>query len=147
MLSEKIYTLRRKNGLSQEQLAEKIGVSRQSISKWESGTSTPEVEKLVALSECFHVSLDELVKDVAAPETSQAVQEIPAVKKVGVGLCLFGAVCLVLWGVLLLTRPSTAEELNASSMITLNGSGILLFCCAVCMAVGLVLAVRKGRKQ
>ena len=39
MLSEKIYVLRRKNGLSQEQLAEKIGVSRQAISKWETGGS------------------------------------------------------------------------------------------------------------
>ena len=47
MLSEKIYELRRKNGLSQEQLAEKLSVSRQAISKWESGTSTPELDKLL----------------------------------------------------------------------------------------------------
>ena len=45
MLSERIYKFRRKSGLSQEQLAEKIGVSRQAISKWESGTSTPELEQ------------------------------------------------------------------------------------------------------
>ena len=50
MLSEKIYSLRRKNGLSQEQLAEKIGVSRQAVSKWEGGLSTPELDKLSALS-------------------------------------------------------------------------------------------------
>ena len=60
MLSETIYTLRRKNGLSQEQLAEKIGVSRQAISKWEGGLSTPELDKLKALSECFQISIDEL---------------------------------------------------------------------------------------
>ena len=60
MLSETIYRLRRRAGLSQEQLAETIGVSRQAISKWESGTSTPELDKLLALSECFHVTLDEL---------------------------------------------------------------------------------------
>ena len=46
MLSERIYQFRRNSGLSQEQLAEKIGVSRQAISKWESGISTPELEKL-----------------------------------------------------------------------------------------------------
>ena len=46
MLSENIYALRRKSGLSQEQLAERIGVSRQAVSKWESGASTPELEKL-----------------------------------------------------------------------------------------------------
>ena len=49
MLSEKIVTLRRKHGMSQEQLAEKVGVSRQSISKWEGGLSTPELDKLKAL--------------------------------------------------------------------------------------------------
>ena len=60
MLSEKIYSLRRKNGLSQEQLAEKIGVSRQAVSKWEGGLSTPELDKLRALSECFQITMDEL---------------------------------------------------------------------------------------
>ena len=64
MLSERIYQFRRNSGLSQEQLAEKIGVSRQAISKWESGISTPELEKLLALSECFDITIDELVKDV-----------------------------------------------------------------------------------
>ena len=49
MLSEKIYTLRRKNGLSQEQLAERIGVSRQAVSKWEGGLSVPELDNLRSL--------------------------------------------------------------------------------------------------
>ena len=65
MVSEKIYTLRRKSGLSQEQLAEKIGVSRQAISKWEGGLSVPESEKLIAISEYFNVTLDYLLKDDA----------------------------------------------------------------------------------
>ncbi len=67
MLSEKIYTLRRRNGLSQEQLAEKLGVSRQAVSKWEGGLSTPELDKLMALSQCFGVSLDELTGNQSAP--------------------------------------------------------------------------------
>lgn len=60
MLSENLYALRHKSGLSQEQLAEKIGVSRQAISKWETGASAPDLEKLRALSECFGVTLDQL---------------------------------------------------------------------------------------
>ena len=60
MLSEQIYALRRKNGLSQEQLAEQIGVSRQAISKWEGGLATPDLENLVALSRCFGITVDEL---------------------------------------------------------------------------------------
>ena len=69
MLSETIYTLRRKNGLSQEQLAEKIGVSRQAISKWEGGLSTPELDKLKALSECFQISIDELTGSQAISDS------------------------------------------------------------------------------
>lgn len=61
-LAEKIYELRKTNKLSQEQLAEKIGVSRQSISKWESGETSPELERVVALSEVFDVTTDYLLK-------------------------------------------------------------------------------------
>lgn len=67
-LPEKIYELRKANNLSQEQLAEKLGVSRQSISKWESGESSPECERLAALSQVFHVSTDYLLKDTEADE-------------------------------------------------------------------------------
>ena len=59
--SEKLYELRKKEGLSQEELAEKVNVSRQTISKWEMGQSSPEMEKLVNLSKIFDISLDELV--------------------------------------------------------------------------------------
>lgn len=61
--SEKLLELRRKEGLSQEQLADRLGVTRQSVSKWESGAAVPELSKLVALSDLFSVSVDYLVKD------------------------------------------------------------------------------------
>lgn len=61
--SEKLAALRRREGFSQEQLAERLGVTRQSVSKWESGAAAPELAKLVALSELFQVSVDYLVKD------------------------------------------------------------------------------------
>ena len=60
---EKLMELRRKTGLSQEQLADRLGVTRQSVSKWESGAAMPELGKLIALSELFGVSIDYLVKD------------------------------------------------------------------------------------
>ena len=59
--SEKLYELRKKEGFSQEELAEKVNVSRQSVSKWESGQSTPEMDKLILLSNIFNISIDELV--------------------------------------------------------------------------------------
>lgn len=60
--AEKILTLRKGNNLTQEELAEKVNVSRQSVSKWESGQAIPELEKIVALSAVFHVTTDTLLK-------------------------------------------------------------------------------------
>ena len=62
IFSEKLLTLRKAKGITQEQLAEKLDVSRQSISKWESGQSVPELENIVALSTIFDVSTDYLLK-------------------------------------------------------------------------------------
>ena len=61
--SEKLILLRKKNGLSQEQLAEMLEVSRQTVSKWESHLSLPEATKLMRLSDIFGVSVDALLKD------------------------------------------------------------------------------------
>ncbi len=61
-IGERIYELRRKNSMSQEDLAEKMNVSRQSISKWESSQSVPEVERIVQLSNIFNVSTDWILK-------------------------------------------------------------------------------------
>ena len=71
LLSEKIFNLRKKNGWSQEELAEKCGVSRQSISKWESNLSTPEISKILLLSELFDVSTDYLLKEDFLPNPEQ----------------------------------------------------------------------------
>ena len=62
-LSEKLQLLRNNNRLSQEELAEKLGISRQAISKWESGKSIPDLNKLVSISELYNVTIDSLVKD------------------------------------------------------------------------------------
>ncbi len=62
-LGEKIYRLRSEKGLSQEAFGESLGVSRQSVSKWETDQSQPELEKIVAISELFGVSTDYLLKD------------------------------------------------------------------------------------
>lgn len=61
--SEKLIQLRKKQGMSQEQLADRMGITRQSVSKWESGGALPELSKLITLSEMFQVSIDYLVKD------------------------------------------------------------------------------------
>ncbi len=69
-LGEKIYSLRVKNGLSQEAFGEKLGVSRQSVSKWETDQSVPELDKIVMISELFTVTTDYLLKESAAEPAS-----------------------------------------------------------------------------
>ncbi len=117
-LGEKISALRNQHEMSQGDLAEKMNVSRQSISKWETDTSVPELDKLIQLSEVFHITLDELVKGDVPPthkenEDTEPENKVPAQpvqvivqkssntqKIVGVILLCFGAVVLLLLTIL-----------------------------------------------
>jgi Predicted transcriptional regulators len=73
---EKLQSLRKKQGMSQEQLAGIVGVSRQAVSKWESGQSYPDKDKLIALSDIFGVSTDNLIRDELSIEEDRK-QENP----------------------------------------------------------------------
>ena len=76
-LGQNICRLRTERGLSQGDLADALDVSRQSISKWETDASVPELEKLRRLSELFHISLDALVGGEAAPEPPKPRAPLP----------------------------------------------------------------------
>lgn len=110
MFSEKLKQLRKTNGISQEQLAEKAGVSRQTISKWESGEVLPDTENALLLSKIFGVSLDYLLKDEESPKDPDTEKEKPkkkASKKVF-------ALCFVLLGVLLFGTLVTLSQIVPS---------------------------------
>jgi transcriptional regulator with XRE-family HTH domain len=74
---EKLYQLRKERKMSQEDLAGVMGVSRQAVQKWEAGTSNPDMDNLIAISEYFGVSLDSLIKgeEEINPDKSEAAQE------------------------------------------------------------------------
>lgn len=76
--NNRLYQLRKQKGFSQEELANRLNVSRQTVSKWEVGDSTPDMEKLVAISDLFDVSLDMLImgKEAPAPEAAPAKSEL-----------------------------------------------------------------------
>lgn len=115
-LGEKIALLRNQQGMSQGDLAEKMNVSRQSISKWETDTSIPELDKLIQLSELFHITLDALVRGNTLPEEATRETEAPespapvfaektpgisgTQKIIGVILLCFGGLILLLLTVL-----------------------------------------------
>ena len=73
-LAEKILSLRTQRGMSQDDLAEKLEVSRQSVSKWETAQSTPDLDKIIRLADLFGVSVDELVRDGEAPQPPEPSQ-------------------------------------------------------------------------
>ncbi len=81
ILADKIIRLRKKNGWSQEELAEKMNVSRQAVSKWEAAQTTPDLEKILQLGNLFGVTTDYLLKDeIEEAEFTEGVDEAPVRK-------------------------------------------------------------------
>lgn len=77
--AEKLIELRKSKGWSQEELGEKLDVTRQTVSKWELGSTTPEMEKIIALSELFNITTDELIKGTTPEKVAIFTEEqIPA---------------------------------------------------------------------
>ena len=78
ILADKIIRLRKKNGWSQEELADKMNVSRQAVSKWEAAQTTPDLEKILLLGNLFGVTTDYLLKDeLVDEEFVEGVDETP----------------------------------------------------------------------
>lgn len=106
-LGEKISSLRGAANMSQGDMAEKLNVSRQSISKWETNASVPELDKLIQLSDLFGVTLDELVRSDEINPTAQAQHEpmqpqiivqksVSTQKVIGFILLALGLLCCIL---------------------------------------------------
>ena len=154
ILADKIIDLRKKSGWSQEELAEKLDVSRQSISKWEGAQSVPDMARIIRLSEIFGVSTDYLLKDdldlpdaVALPESGSPVRTVTMEEAssflqakafnagrvaLGVMLCILSPVLLILlggaqeYGRIPLTEDQ-AGGLGLIVLILLIGSAVALF--------------------
>ena len=97
MFSQNLQKLRASKNISQEQLADKIGVSRQSVSAWESGKSSPELEKLVAISNLFNVSLDELTGEISTKKIdfdkedyNKTYRKIAIIRSLGIFILFLG---------------------------------------------------------
>jgi len=82
ILADKIIRLRKKNGWSQEELAEKMNVSRQAVSKWEGAQTIPDLEKILKLGELFGVTTDYLLKDEIENEDYTDGVSDPGVRKI-----------------------------------------------------------------
>lgn len=156
ILADKIMNLRKQNNWSQEQLAEKMGVSRQSVSKWESGMSIPDLEKILKMSALFEVSTDYLLKDeieneIYTEDGGCGVEEVRTVsleeantymefvrtssKKFAfaVMLCVLSPVLLVF-----LSGLSEAKHLITEEMAAGIGSSVLLMMVIIAVVIFIV---------
>lgn len=141
ILAEKITMLRKQNGYSQEEVAERLNVSRQAVSKWESGNTIPDLDKIIKLSELFNVSTDYLLKDDVVEEYEGTAgntyermvtvedaneymdirQKNSKVMAISVAGCVFSPIALIVLGAL--TESSYALDENLAGGI---GLAILL---------------------
>ena len=114
-IGKKIMDLRKKKGLSQEELAEKVGVARQTISKWELGETSPDLKQSKELSKIFNVSLDELVdndiKDVLVEKTSNTEKLAGLILK----LIKFMVVFIIVAPILLITTRIIFKNIHESN--------------------------------
>lgn len=133
-LGEKIKEQRIAHGLSQETLAEAMGVSRQAVTKWEADQSAPSSEKLIALARLFHISLDELIgNEVTSREVPQDKKPNPILRAnlTRIAITLHAAFAY-----------STAQHLwyarrvlyRADMMGPVIFSGVMLFLCSIWMS-------------
>lgn len=147
ILADKIIDLRKRSGLSQEELAEKMNVSRQSVSKWEGAQSVPDINKIIALSEIFGVSTDYLLKDEIEAEDISAQEDsgeelrrisleeandfleknkrFASTTAFGTFLCILSVIPMIVLGVL--------SEIAGSDLI--GGIGFAVMLCIIAAAV------------
>ena len=118
MFGEKLMKLRKENALTQEELAEKLGVTRQTISKWELGQTVPDKDKLIDMAKIFNVTVDELLnekKEERTMENNNAVksESDDRRKKIIIGVAIGIGVLLLIWlGYFLLFGKVFSSALN-----------------------------------
>lgn len=156
ILADKIIRLRKKNGWSQEELANKMNVSRQAVSKWEGAQSIPDIEKVLQMSELFGVTTDYLLKDEMEEEeftedvTDRSVRKVSLSeaheylawrKRASIGiavatyLCIFAVIPLLLLGV------ATSVPAFALSENMAGGLGMVLLFLLVAPAVAVFVVI------
>lgn len=152
ILADKIIRLRKKNGWSQEELAEKMKVSRQAVSKWEAAQTTPDLEKILALGNLFGVTTDYLLKDELEDEvftqdqpdsplkcvTMEEANEYMAVRRwasrrisLATLLCILSPIWLLLMGGMS-ERPNSGMTENFAAV---SGMVVLLLFAAIAVAI------------
>ena len=121
-MADRIQYLRKNKGISQEELADKVGVSRQAVSKWESEQSTPDIEKVILLSDFFNVTTDYLLKGIEpVSENTTEKSDARIFSLVGSVLNFIGLVAaIMIWN-------EEQTPISVAAGLILMAVGIMLF--------------------
>lgn len=156
-IGEKIYTLRKSNGWSQEELADRIGVTRQAISRWEADSAKPEADKIIELCDLFQISADYLLRDMEpeAPPAAPAPAPAPSFTPVRFFGALLAGFGLVILAVLVVVGQVEGYQIYLDSVrydgfvsyLFVNDLWGFLFLDLVAIAAGLLLLFPKPVKR
>ena len=147
-LGERLYELRKKKGLSQEEVAEKLNVTRQSVSKWETDESKPDFDKIVPICELYEISTNELLNGTKEEKEEKEVEVINNDNKKKRAIIISIAVFLYFAALIWIVVSEVAFNLNEGFMV----GGFFLICAiATCLLIyqGIVLSttITKKRKE
>lgn len=147
-LGERLYELRKKKGLSQEEVAEKLNVTRQSVSKWETDESKPDFDKIVPICELYEISTNELLNGTKEEKEEKEVEVINNDNKKKRAIFISIAVFLYFAALIWIVVSEVAFNLNEGFMV----GGFFLICAiATCLLIyqGIVLSttITKKRKE
>lgn len=144
--SENLQNLRKIKNMSQEQLAEKLEVSRQAVSKWESGNGYPETEKIIKICEIFDCSMDNLLKGKITTDTTGEKKKYESLQNkfskgiaFGVGIILLGTTILLYFAGL----SAMAGTLELEEKYGIIGVTILLFCVLIALPIFITLGIQE----
>ena len=141
-LGENLQNLRKQKGLSQEEFADKLDVSRQAVSKWESNQTYPEIEKIMLICDIFGCSMDTLVKGTIEKEENNDKQEYDKfMTRFGKGISF--AIFLILVGVtLLLTMIAFSPNKESLEQYTIIGTVFLFVFIALAVPIFIILGIK-----
>ena len=137
LIADKIKKLRKDNNMTQEDLADKLNVSRQTISKWETNVGVPDIDNIKAICNLFNISTDELL---------DYINELVKKKKqfiIDMSVLLFGIIGFIVFGILLLTNKID----ETSSVITINAYGIISLIFLLLVIAFIIIMIKRNEKR
>lgn len=136
-LGKNIYTLRKEKGLSQEKLAEKVNVTRQTISNWELAETSPNPKQLILLSRALDKSIDELVGNDITPIVKEDCSgNTKTMKKIYIGLIFLCGTIAGIWSF-------TANRFRYVEMIWIIGAGMIIGLCLAIVCHNILIYLKK----